>query len=117
MDLAFRRRFAFIDLEPSLGDVWRDWVVNHRRMDLATASAIEQRLNQLNQTIAAYSRLGRALRIGHSYATPTRSMEGRNSKDWFAEVVSTELKPLLEEYWFDAPDEVELAVAQLIAGW
>jgi 5-methylcytosine-specific restriction protein B len=117
VDLAFRRRFAFINLEPSLGDVWRDWVVNHRQMDLATATAIEQRLNQLNQTIAADSRLGRAFRIGHSYATPTQSLEGRNSKDWFAEVVSSELKPLLEEYWFDAPDEVERAMAQLIAGW
>jgi len=117
VDLAFRRRFAFIDLEPSLGDVWRDWVVNHRQMNLATATAIEQRLNQLNQTIAADSRLGRAFRIGHSYATPTQSLEGRNSNDWFAEVVSSELKPLLEEYWFDAPEEVDRALAQLLSGW
>ena len=28
-----------------------------------------------------------------------------------------ELKPLLEEYWFDAPEEVDRAVAQLLAGW
>jgi 5-methylcytosine-specific restriction protein B len=32
-------------------------------------------------------------------------------------VVSSELKPLLEEYWFDAPEEVDSAVAQLMAGW
>jgi 5-methylcytosine-specific restriction protein B len=85
-------------------------------MDLSTAIAIEQRLNKLNLTIAADSRLGRAFRIGHSYATPTQSMEGRNSKDWFAEVVSSELKPLLEEYWFDAPDKVAAAAAKLLEG-
>ncbi len=117
VDLAFRRRFAFINLEPALGDVWRDWVVNHRQMDLATATAIEQRLNQLNQTIAADNRLGRSFRIGHSYVTPTQSMEGRDARDWFAEVVDSELKPLLEEYWFDAPEETVRAVTELLAGW
>lgn len=117
VDLAFRRRFAFINLVPALGDVWRDWVVNQRQMELVTALAIEQRLNQLNQTIAADNRLGRAFQIGHSYVTPTQSMEGRDVRDWFAEVVASELKPLLEEYWFDAPEEVDRAVAQLLAGW
>jgi 5-methylcytosine-specific restriction protein B len=117
VDLAFRRRFAFINLAPALGDAWSDWVVNRRQMDAATAATIQQRLNQLNQTIAADNRLGKAFRIGHSYITPTQSMEGRDTHDWFTEVVDSELKPLLEEYWFDAPDEVERAVAQLLAGW
>lgn len=117
VDLAFRRRFAFINLEPALGDTWRDWVVNQRQMDTATAAAVQQRLNQLNQTIAADNRLGRSFRIGHSYVTPTQSMEDRDAHEWFAEVVASELKPLLEEYWFDAPEEAERAVAELLAGW
>ena len=117
VDLAFRRRFAFINLEPSLGEAWSDWVVNRRQMDSATAAKIQQRFIQLNQTIAADNRLGKAFRIGHSYITPTQSMEGRDTRDWFNEVIDSELKPLLEEYWFDAPEEVERAVAQLLAGW
>jgi 5-methylcytosine-specific restriction enzyme B len=117
VDLAFRRRFAFINLEPSLGEAWSDWVVNRRQMDAATAAKIQQRFIQLNQTIAADNRLGKAFRIGHSYITPTQSMEGRDTRDWFNEVIDSELKPLLEEYWFDAPEEVERAVAQLLAGW
>jgi 5-methylcytosine-specific restriction protein B len=32
VDLAFRRRFAFINLEPSLGEPWRNWVVNQKQM-------------------------------------------------------------------------------------
>ena len=117
VDLAFRRRFAFINLEPSLGQAWSDWVVNRRQMDAATAAKIQQRFIQLNQTITADNRLGKAFRIGHSYITPTQSMEGRDTRDWFNEVIDSELKPLLEEYWFDAPEEVDRAVAQLLAGW
>jgi 5-methylcytosine-specific restriction protein B len=117
VDMAFRRRFAFIDLEPALGEAWREYVVTQRQMDLAAAATIEQRLSQLNDTIAADSRLGKAFQIGHSYVTPTQSLEGKSSRDWFAEVVASELKPLLQEYWFDAPDEAEKAAAALLVGW
>jgi 5-methylcytosine-specific restriction protein B len=117
VDLAFRRRFAFINLEPSLGEAWSDWVVNRRQMDDATAAKIQQRFIQLNQTIAADNRLGKAFRIGHSYITPTQSMEGRDARAWFAEVVDSELKPLLQEYWFDAPEVAEREADRLLEGW
>lgn len=117
VDMAFRRRFAFIDLEPCLGETWREWVVNRLQMDLAVAASIEQRLGQLNAVIAADSRLGMAFRIGHSYVTPPQSLEGRSSRDWFAEMVASELKPLLQEYWFDAPEEAERQAAALLDGW
>jgi 5-methylcytosine-specific restriction protein B len=117
VDMAFRRRFAFIDLEPSLGDPWRQWVVNRRQMEPTVATAIEQRLEQLNSTITADTRLGKAFRIGHSYVTPSQSLEGRSSRDWFAEVVATELRPLLHEYWFDAADVAEREADRLLEGW
>jgi 5-methylcytosine-specific restriction protein B len=117
VDLAFRRRFAFITLEPALGEPWRDWVVNHKQVDAKAASAIEQRLGKLNETIAKDSRLGKAFRIGHSYVTPAHGLEGRSTRDWFADVVASELKPLLQEYWFDAPEEAEKAAAALLDGW
>jgi 5-methylcytosine-specific restriction protein B len=117
VDLAFRRRFAFIDLEPSLGDPWRTYVVDNRQMEPTVAIAIEQRLEQLNSTIAADTRLGKAFRIGHSTVTPSQSLEGRSSRDWFAEVVASELKPLLHEYWFDAPDVADREADRLLEGW
>jgi len=116
-DLAFRRRFAFIDLEPSLGDPWRTYVVDKRQMDLGAAREIEQRLERINATISTDSRLGQAFCIGHSYVTPSQSLEGRSSHDWFAEVVATELRPLLHEYWFDAPDVAEREADRLLEGW
>jgi 5-methylcytosine-specific restriction protein B len=81
VDMAFRRRFAFVDLEPSLGTAWREWVVTRMQMDLAAAETIEKRISQLNASIAADSRLGKAFQIGHSYATPTQSLEGRSCRD------------------------------------
>jgi 5-methylcytosine-specific restriction protein B len=117
VDMAFRRRFAFVDLEPSLGTAWREWVVTRMQMDLAAAETIEKRIVQLNAAIAADSRLGKAFQIGHSYATPTQSLEGRSCRDWFDEVVASELKPLLQEYWFDAPEEADRQAAALLEGW
>ncbi len=117
VDMAFRRRFAFIDLEPTLGEPWRTWVLNQKQMEPGAASAIEQRLEQLNSTISADSRLGKAFRIGHSYVTPNQSLEGRSSRDWFAEVVASELRPLLREYWFDAPEVAEREADRLLEGW
>jgi 5-methylcytosine-specific restriction protein B len=32
-------------------------------------------------------------------------------------VVDSELRPLLQEYWFDAPEEAEKAVARLLEEW
>jgi 5-methylcytosine-specific restriction protein B len=117
VDMAFRRRFAFITLEPALGEPWRDYVVNQRAMEPSAAAAIEQRLSQLNAAIAADSRLGKAFQIGHSYVTPHQSLEGRSSRDWFAEVVASELKPLLQEYWFDAPEQAAREAERLLEGW
>jgi 5-methylcytosine-specific restriction protein B len=117
VDMAFRRRFAFIDLEPSLGEPWRTYVVDTRQMDPGAAREIEQRLERLNSTISSDSRLGQAFCIGHSYVTPHQSLEGRSTRDWFAEVVASELKPLLQEYWFDAPDVATREVERLLEGW
>jgi 5-methylcytosine-specific restriction protein B len=114
--MAFRRRFAFVDLEPSLGTAWREWLAK-MQLEAGVADTIQQRLEQLNSTITADSRLGKAFRIGHSYVTPSHSLDGRSSRDWFAEVVATELRPLLHEYWFDAPDVAEREANRLLEGW
>ncbi|MCT0216459.1 AAA family ATPase [Synechococcus sp. CS-1330] len=117
VDMAFRRRFAFLDLEPCLGNAWREWVVGTIQLEATAADTIQQRLEQLNSTISSDSRLGKAFRIGHSYVTPNQSLDGRSSRDWFAEVVATELRPLLHEYWFDAPDVADREADRLLEGW
>ena len=117
VDLALRRRFAFVGLEPRLGPVWRDYVVKECAVDSALVADIERRIADLNDLIAADARLGKQFRIGHSYVTPAHRLEAGDTKKWFQQVVETEIGPLLDEYWFDAPDEAQKAIARLTQGW
>ncbi len=117
VDLALRRRFAFVGLEPRLGPVWREWVVKESAVDPALVADIERRVAELNDQIAADARLGKQFRIGHSYVTPAHRLEAGDTKKWFEQVVETEIGPLLDEYWFDAPGEAQKAIARLTQGW
>lgn len=115
VDLALRRRFAFITLEPKFGDTWREWVTKECGVDPAAVEDIERRITELNEQIA--NDLGNQFRIGHSYVTPTQRLEIDNTKDWFRQVAETEIGPLLEEYWFDAPKRAKEALDRLVQGW
>jgi 5-methylcytosine-specific restriction protein B len=117
VDLALRRRFAFVGLEPRLGPVWREWVVKECAVDPALVVDIQRRVAELNDQIAADARLGKQFRIGHSYVTPAHRLEAGDTKKWFEQVVETEIGPLLDEYWFDAPGEAQKAIARLTQGW
>ena len=117
VDLALRRRFAFVGLEPRLGQVWREWVVKECAVDPGLVADIERRIADLNEQIAADARLGKQFRIGHSYVTPAHRLDAGDTKKWFQQVVETEIGPLLDEYWFDAPDEAQKAIARLTQGW
>ena len=41
--------------------------------------------------------------MGHSYVTPVLGHEISDPEGWFKEVVTTEIYPLLQEYFFDSP--------------
>lgn len=117
VDLALRRRFAFVGLEPMLGEVWRNWVVDKCNVNPDLVEDIKDRITELNSQIEKDPRLGKQFQIGHSYVTPAHRLEARDTKKWFQQVVKTEIGPLLDEYWFDAPEEAEKAIAQLMQGW
>ena len=115
VDLALRRRFAFVTLQPHLGPLWLSWCVTQVGMSPETANAISDRMTALNDMIAADRTLGAQFRIGHSYVTPRLGQRISDAEAWFLDVIATEITPLLEEYWFDAPDKVEDAKAILRA--
>ena len=117
VDLAFRRRFAFVTLEPKLGVAWREWVVREGGVDPELVEDVERRINELNERIAGDPSLGGQFRIGHSYVTPTHRVEDGATRGWFRQVAETEIGPLLEEYWFDSPDKAKEAVKRLVEGW
>lgn len=111
VDLALRRRFAFVILVPSLNAAWEQWCMA-KGMDAATIDHIRSRMETLNQEIAQDRALGAQFQIGHSYVTPHEAVA--DAQAWFAEVVRSEIGPLLHEYWFDAPERADAAIAELL---
>jgi 5-methylcytosine-specific restriction protein B len=117
VDLALRRRFAFIDLEPTLGKPWHDWVQSQCGIDSEILVEIEKRLIALNSEISADTGLGPQFRVGHSYVTPPFGIPISDAREWFRQVIDTEIGPLLDEYWFDALEKSQKARERLLEGY
>ena len=111
VDLALRRRFAFVNLSPSLNAAWQQWCVD-KGMDVTDLAHIQTRIEALNQEIAADRSLGEQFQIGHSYVTPHEPVT--EAWTWFEEVVQSEIGPLLHEYWFDTPERANEAISRLL---
>src|SRR5262249_5110853 len=75
VDLALRRRFAFVDLEPELNERWEDWL-NQFGFNEEVISHIRNRIVALNQQIAKDKKLGPQFQIGHYYVTPCQGQIG-----------------------------------------
>ena len=117
VDYALRRRFAFETLEPAYGtDHGRGAFTEHLTAmgaDAPLARLICERMGKLNEMIRGDRELGRGFQVGHSYFVPGDGDEP--SEDWYRHVVDTQIAPLLREYWFDSPEIVREAVAELTA--
>lgn len=113
VDLALRRRFAFVTLAPTLNGSWANWC-RARGLPDALINLIKTKMAALNETIAQDRSLGPQFQIGHSYVTPPEE-ELADPPGWYASVVETEIGPLLQEYWFDAPEKAANAIAALTA--
>lgn len=115
VDLALRRRFAFVTLEPQLNGAWRRWCTE-RGFEGEVIDLIERRIAALNDEIAQDRSLGPQYRLGHSYVTPIVGAAIDDARAWFLDVVRTEIVPLLQEYWFDAAEKVSAAEGKLKEG-
>ena len=114
VDFALRRRFAFVNLEPALNERWLGWVSERCGIDAEFLSQIRDKFDSLNETITGDRDLGPQFKIGHSFVTPT--IQIHNASEWYRQVVETEIGPLLDEYWFDAPDRAREAKDNLLSG-
>lgn len=109
VDYALRRRFSFVELEPKFeGEGFQKWL-RDRSMSAALIDLIVNRLGVLNETIRKDTTLGRHYMIGHSCFCPPGEDFSSLGMAWFELIVKTEIVPLLDEYWFDAPERTEAA--------
>jgi hypothetical protein len=115
VDYALRRRFAFVSLMPNLASPRFDEHLEGLGIGADVRSTLRARVGELNDEISGDTiNLGPGFAIGHSFfcAAPCG---GESDTDWYRRVVRTELVPLLQEYWFDAPDKAESWKARLMA--
>ncbi len=117
VDLALRRRFTFVDLEPTFGDPWRTWMREQGGVDENISRKIEQRMIALNEGISSDQSLGDQFRVGHSYVTTSPGVKIDDPVAWFREVVETEIAPLLREYWFDQTKTADDHQGRLLEGF
>ena len=113
VDYALRRRFAFLDIEPGFAESSYKEHLSRHGLNHAQISLISEGMSDLNTTISEDSSLGRGYRIGHSFFTPTATVD--NFSEWCREIVKFEIEPLLKEYWVDDPEVVNEKVHRLIA--
>ena len=115
VDLALRRRFAFVDLEPIFGAPWREWMRKQGGFDNGFLQQVANRMDVLNAAIVADTGLGTQFRVGHSYLTVPPDTQIDDPQKWYREVVETEIAPLLREYWFDQTDKADAQKEALLA--
>lgn len=102
VDYALRRRFAFVSLLPQFSSpAFREHLAA-AGVPEEIADRIFSRMAELNDAIAKDTiNLGPGFQIGHSFFVPT---DGATYTDhWYDQIIDTEIRPLLEEYWFDDP--------------
>ena len=117
VDLALRRRFGFVDLQPELGERWRNSLLSlGAPAELLTEVAA--RMGELNAAISVARGLGDQFRVGHSYVTPITAPgdDAEAWSGWWRSVVRDELGPLLAEYWHEEPDTARGHADRLLAG-
>ena len=118
VDLALRRRFAFIDLKPQLNERWASWLSETFSMPTELVADIQKRMRSLNKKIRKDPMLGVQFQVGHSYVTPTlRDNREDLNEAWFRDVVEVEIYPLLQEYYFENPKQAADLCDDLLRDW
>lgn len=99
VDYALRRRFAFITLKPNYKEQFEKFLKSKGVSDLLINHIVSS-ISQVNRKISDDLNLGLGFEIGHSYFCSFQN--GYDEKVWYNSVIEFEIKPLLEEIWFDS---------------
>ena len=110
VDYALRRRFAFITLQPDYSNNFRSFLTS-KGLSAGMVEHICSAVTKVNSKIKEDINLGEGFQIGHSYFCTFTTNEDENK--WWNEILTFELKPLLEEIWFDDSTIVSEVLKQL----
>lgn len=110
IDYALRRRFAFVDIEPNYDESFVDYL-QKQGISPTLAQHIARQIPLLNEEIVRDPNLGKDFRLGHSYfCTYSPALD---EGQWYQDLLRYEIRPMLEEMWFDQPERVDKAFQNL----
>lgn len=113
-DFSFRRMFSFVQLEPAFDSPKFQRHLLDSKVPPALVKQICERLISLNSRISAdYEHLGPGYRIGHGYFIPPPDGVA-DWHEWYREIVTMQIRPLLECYWPHAPEQIAKEASLLL---
>lgn len=113
VDYALRRRFCFSFLEPKFDEKFRDYL-KESGVRVGLIDKIINKVAELNKIIKEDTKnLGKGYMIGHSYFCPDNN-DYEYDEAWYKSVINNEIKPLLEEYWFDDEEKAKQEINKLM---
>lgn len=100
IDYALRRRFVFFDMQPGFES---DGFIEYMKsFNAPKFESLISCVKELNKAITDDPALGAGFCVGHSYFSNLKSADDETLKN----IVEYEMIPLLQEYWFDDPENV-----------
>ncbi|MBU8852450.1 AAA family ATPase [Bacillus sp. FJAT-26377] len=104
LEVALRRRFAFVTLVPAFNEKWK-YTLQESGVSNEMISRILFVVDKINEEIVADFQLGSGYAIGHSFFNT--KPENMDENVWYEAIMNFEINPLLEEYFFDRPEIVK----------
>ena len=107
LEIALRRRFAFVTVKPTFNEKWSQFL----QASGVTAHMIKRikfAVEKINNEIANDYQLGQGYAIGHSFFT--KKPEYLDEETWYNNIISCEITLLLEEYFYDRPEMVKTLI-------
>jgi hypothetical protein len=118
VDYALRRRFGFVNILPAFDKPHFKTLLSQSGISTELIEKIISKLTKLNLAIVSAPQLGDGFAIGHSYFIPSQKFSNLDNSPeehaWYETIVKYEIKPLLEEYWFDDPVTADELVSELL---
>lgn len=109
IDYALRRRFSFITIEPAFNnkedeneECYNKFIDKFHSIFGTSNDKVIELIKELNNDIQNDPALGEGFLIGHSYFC---SMKEPGDKNDINDILEYEIKPLIEEYWYDEEEQ------------
>ena len=106
VDYALRRRFSFFEFKPEFDKPEFKNFLKDKNVNAKTIDRIVNNISKVNQQISDDNfELGDGYCIGHSYFCPKGNLSDSFGDQWYEQIIEYEIKPLINEYYFDKPDQ------------